>query len=112
MITLIEQIESDIQENKTVVEIAEALQRLRKNRDFKRIIEEGYFYDEAVRLVHLKSDPAFQTPERQRDILTQIDAIGALSQYFQTIRHRAGIAAKAIDAGIEERDALLAEEAE
>lgn len=107
--TAIQEIEESIQESKGVVEFAEALDRLQKNRDFKKVILDGYFREEAIRLVHLKADPAFQTPDRQQSILSQIDAIGALHQYFQTTRFLAAQAAKAIEAAGEVRDELLAE---
>lgn len=106
----IQDIEENIKEARKIVELAECVDRLRKNRDFKQVIQEGYFHKEAVRLVHLKSDPAFQTPERQKSILLQIDAIGALNQYFDGIYHAARLAGKAIEADMETRDELLQEE--
>lgn len=63
----------------------EALNRLRNNKDFKDIVMEGYFKEEAIRLVHLKSDPASQTNDKQTAILRDIDAIGTLASYFNTI---------------------------
>jgi hypothetical protein len=108
--TPIQEIEESIQESKGVVEFAEALERLQKNRDFKKVILDGYFTQEAIRLVHLKADPAFQTPDRQQSIITQIDAIGALHQYFQTMKYLSAQAQKAIEAANEVRDELLAEE--
>lgn len=110
MIESIQELEENIQESKAVVEVGEALGRLIRNRDFKKVIIDGYFRDEAIRLVHLKSDPAFQTPERQQSILSQMDAIGVLSQYFNTLNHQAEQARKAIDAAVEMRDEILADE--
>jgi len=106
---LLAEIDLNIQEAKKVVEVGDSLERLRNNRDFKKVIQEGYFRDEAVRLVHLKSDPNFQTPERQQSILLQIDAIGSLDQYFRTLIHTAELAKKAVDAGEEAREEILAE---
>jgi CHAT domain-containing protein len=108
----IQEIELNISEAKKVVELGASLERLRNNRDFKKVIQEGYFQQEAIRLVHLKSDYSFQTPERQKSILTQIDAIGNLNQYFETVFHQASLARKAIEADEYTRDEILAEGAE
>ena len=108
----IQAIDRNIKEAKATLEIGNALERLRGNKDFKKIVMEGYFRDEAVRLVHLKSDPSMQTPEYQKSIITQMDAIGALNQYFTTLVHQAGLAAKSIASDEEALEELLAEGAE
>lgn len=106
----IEAIEQNIQRAKEEVEFGHALERLRTNKDFKRVVLEGYFEDEAVRLVHLKADPAMQNAESQRMIVQQMDAIGSLSFYFNTALHRAKLAAKTIESDEAMRDEILAEE--
>lgn len=108
-IDAIQEIELNISQAKKIVELGDCLERLRNNRDFKKVIQEGYFEQEAVRLVHLKSDISFQTPERQKSILTQIDSIGNLNQYFETVFHQARLASKAIEADEQTRDEILAE---
>lgn len=91
-------------------DLGDALLRLQSNRDFKRLVSEGYFRDEAVRLVSLKAHPEMQTPERQSSILLQIDAIGNLQQYFVIIGQQAALAERSLD-GIEgTRTAILEEE--
>ena len=49
-------IERDIKEARKHVELGDSLERLLNNRDFKKVIVEGYFEKEAARLVHLKAD--------------------------------------------------------
>lgn len=105
----IQEIELNIKQAQKIVELGNALERLRNNSDFKKVISEGYFEQEAVRLVHLKSDQNMQSPDSQKSIIAQIDAIGALNQYFQTVFHRASLAGKAIEADEETREELLAE---
>ena len=95
---LIASIERNIKEKKNFVDMSNALQRLKSNKDFKSLILDGYFEKEAVRLVHLKAAPDFQTPEKQKAVLDQIDAIGSLSGYFATITFNANQAGKAIEA--------------
>jgi hypothetical protein len=102
------EIELNIQQARKIVEQGNALERLRSNSDFKKVISTGYFEEEAIRLVHLKSDQNMQDAERQKAILSQIDAIGSLNQYFQTLFHRASLATKAIAADEETREEILA----
>lgn len=104
----IQEIEQNIRECKEIVELNVMLERLKANRDFKKLILEGYFRDEAVRLVHLKADPAMQTPQRQAAITLQIDAIGAVSSYLHTVAYNAQLATKGIEAGELARDEILA----
>lgn len=106
----INEIESNIKKAKEIVNIGVALERLKSNRDFKLVISTGYFTDEAVRLVHLKGDPQFQTQERQEAIIKQMDSIGMLSSYFYTLMRNASLAQKAIESDEEMRDELLVEE--
>lgn len=108
----IQEIELNIVQAKKMVDLGGALERLRGNKDFKKVIQEGYFEKEAVRLVHLKADPSMQTPERQQSIVSQMDAIGTLNQYFGSVFHQARLAAKAIDADEETLAELNAEGAE
>ena len=81
----VEEIQVDIDEAKETVEIMNALERLQNNPDFKKIIADGYFKEEAYRLVGLKASPAMQAPERQAAMLKAIDGIGSLQQHFQMI---------------------------
>lgn len=106
---VIQEIESNIKEAQKIVEMGNALNRLKHNQDFKKVIMEGFFKQEAIRLVHLRSDTAMQSQAMQDSINKQIDAIGSLSQYFQVIQHQASLAVKAIAADEEARDEILAE---
>lgn len=106
----IQDIELSIKEAKELVEVGNSLQRLMGNRDFKRVILEGFFKEEAIRLVHLKADPSFQTADRQHSIVQQMDAIGSLSGYLSTVLLKASQAAKSIELDETTRDEMLAEE--
>ena len=104
----IQEIELNIQQAKKIVDLGDAMTRLLSNRDFKKIFLEGYFKDEAVRLVHLKADFNMQEPERQANLIRMIDAIGITEQYCRTITMQADMANKAMQADEETRDELLA----
>lgn len=106
----IQAIEHNIKNAKGIIEFGNALERLRGNKDFKRVILEGYFEQEAIRLVHLKSDPNMQSPVLQQSIVKDVDAIGSLSQYFNVVMFKTAQALKSIGADEEARDEILAEE--
>ena len=106
----VQQIQANIDRAQEIIKLDKALERLESNQDFKAVIIDGYLEKEAVRLVHLKSDPAMQNPSSQASVTAQIDAIGGLVQYFRTVGQLASIAAKSIAADETERDELLAEE--
>lgn len=105
-------LEENIRRAKEQVETHAALARLQQNRDFQRVVLGGYLKDEAVRLVHLRVDPAMQTPERQASVLRQIDGIGCLLDYFRTLELTAANAEKSIALDEMTREDLLAEGAE
>ena len=106
----ISEIEANVKEARKIANIGAALERLKSTRDFKMVIQSGYFEAEAIRLVHLKADAQFQTKDRQESIIKQIDAIGALSSYLYTVEHSASLAQKAIESDEAMLSELLAEE--
>lgn len=106
----IEAIEVSLKDAQKAVDLGKALDRLLTNRDFKKVILEGYFEHEAIRLVQLKSAPAMQRPEYQAVILRDIDAIGSLRQHLDSVRAFATQMACEIGALEETRAELLAEE--
>ena len=62
-----------------------ALNRLAKNRDFRRVIDKGLFETKAIELVLQKADPSSQSEQDQKNIIIGIDAIGFLRQHFSSI---------------------------
>jgi len=108
----IEAIELNIQQAKAMVNRGKALQRLSADRDFKEVIIDGYLNQEAVRLVHARSNPALQDEASIKSLNQSMDGIAALLQYFRTLEHSAMLAEKAIEADEEERSELLQEDAE
>jgi hypothetical protein len=109
---VIEEIELNIKEARKVVELGASLERLYSNRDFKKVILEGYFEQEAIRLVQLKADPAMQDEKSQQAIWKLMDAIGRLNQYFRMVIQQADMAKSAIESDEAEKESLLAEELE
>jgi hypothetical protein len=93
----VQAIEANIKAARKLVELGNALERLKSNKDFRTIVMEGYFEKEAIRLVQAKANPSLQSAEMQRSILTQIDAIGNLNMYFTTLVQQAALATKSIE---------------
>ena len=105
----IEQIELSITAAKEKVAKMEALLRLIDNKDFKDIIDDGYFRDEAARVVILKADPEMQEAKYQDQLDKSIVAIGQLRQYFRSIMQMGRMAERSIRDDEETRQELLAE---
>lgn len=92
-----DKIKREIEQHKANIEMGDALERLKSNRDFRTVILEGYLKSRAVVLVHAKASPRMQSPEDQASLNKAIDAIGALSQYFRTVRADADAAKASLD---------------
>lgn len=108
----IEQIEINMERAEGNVSVYKALQRLTDNKDFKRIVLEGYFKDEASRVVLLKADPSVQDMEQQISLDNQIIAIGQLRQYFHTITQIGRMSEHAIVEDSKTHEELLEEGAQ
>ncbi len=87
-------LDRDAKALKSQIELGNALDKLRNNRDFNKLIVDGYLKDEAIRLVHLKADPNMQEPAQQAGIDRDINAIGTLAQYLTITGQRFEIAKK------------------
>jgi hypothetical protein len=107
----IQAIDANIKAARKLVELGDALERLKSNKDFQAVIMTGYFEQEAIRLVQAKSNPSLQSADMQKSIITQIDAIGNLNLYFQTVMQQASLGRKNIEQDEAMRDEILAEEA-
>ncbi|TXH15235.1 MAG: hypothetical protein E6R03_07545 [Hyphomicrobiaceae bacterium] len=104
-------IQEMIDELKEAVDLGNSLQRLRENRHFKKVVLEGYFKEEPVRLVHARSDETLQNPAIQARIMAQIDAVGTFSQFLRTIEQQAEIAKTQIQQGEQMLEEMADEDA-
>ena len=66
------------------VAFRDAILRLRKNRDFKKIFEEGYFKDEAARIAQAIVNYEMQGDVDQRNLSEQFKAIGHVQNWLMT----------------------------
>ena len=73
-------------ENTYWAEMAQALERLEQNEDFKRVILDGYFKDKAINGVSLLATDHVKRGGFRGDIMEQLVAISQLEDYFITIK--------------------------
>jgi hypothetical protein len=79
------ELEAGIDEARKMVERKETLNRLMQNADFKKLIEEDYLREEAIRLSHLMGSPDEQLKRRQEDIENDIRGIASFKRYLSTV---------------------------
>jgi hypothetical protein len=106
-------IEQSIEAARADIERNDAVNRLYDNHDFKSVILEGYFKEEAARIVALKADPAFVfADDKQMEFLNILEAgVGALQQYFRLIEQKADMAERGLGEMEETRTEILREDA-
>lgn len=105
-------IQIDIDLAKARIKRRDHLIRLMSNRDFKAVILEGYFKEEAIRLVEYKAAPSAQTVEGQEGIIRSIDSIGQLKQFFNAVWVLGDQMERSVEANEEELSAMEMEEGE
>lgn len=66
------------------ISLHEKLERLRKNKDFKAVIEDGYLVKEAIRTVNALGDPNIKGDLRA-SIQRQAEGVGCLNSFFNTL---------------------------
>ena len=86
----IAEIEVTIEELQKVVDRRNQLRKLESNREFRKIVLDGYFKDEAARLAAISADPAHEKMRPQ--ILMEIQAISCFRQFLRNIDLIGGIA--------------------
>ena len=80
----VEQLESQRDAMKKAVDMRQAVQRLSKNADFRKVITDQFMEKECARYVHASADPAL--PEKNRaDALAIAQASGHLKRYLSVI---------------------------
>lgn len=107
-----QQVNISIDQAKAMIEMGKAVNRLRDNEDFVKVIEEGYFKEEASRLVLLKGDPEMQSPEKKADVKRAIVAIGGMFQYLHKILQLSEMAKQGLAADEQTREEMLQEQLE
>jgi len=106
---------TDLEQVEIQIEMANKLRKMRDNcvkltasKTWKDIIDDGYFKEEAARLVMAKS--AALNPEQLKLIDNMIFGIGALANYIESVMRRGAEMDQAIGEHEETREEILAEE--
>ena len=105
------EVEMTINEARERVDRGKMAERLALVPEFKKLILEGYFRDEASRLVLLLSDPMLDETTRNH-VLRDMTGIGGLQRYLRTLVQLGRIAEQEIRDAQDTLDDLRSEEAE
>jgi len=105
----VQQLEVSLEHAKGMVALKDAVLKLSSNREFKKVILDGYFKEEASRLALLSADHS--SKDHRPEIITAIQGISCLHNYLQTIVRMGEIAAREVADFEEELSDLRAEEA-
>ena len=106
--TDLEQVEIQIDMANRLRKMRDNCVKLTANKTWKDIIDDGYFKEEAARLVMAKS--AALNPEQMKLIDNMIFGIGALANYIESVMRRGAEMDQAIGEHEETREEILAEE--
>ena len=106
----IEQIEVTIEQAMEIIDRGRAIERLEMNPDFRRLVLDGYFADEAARLTHLLSDPVTIMQGHQDLVKNDLMSIGGFKRYLMTIRHLAAQAERDVNDARNEMEYIRVEE--
>lgn len=67
------------------IEMGEALERLRKNPDFKKVILEGYLEGKVLASVSLLAVPAIKQQGQRQDVMEDLIAASNLQYFFMMV---------------------------
>ena len=71
------------------IKLNESLKRLRSNKDFQALIEQGYFIDEVLEASEEFNDASFVNQGLRPYVLEKITGINMLKQYFTKVENLA-----------------------
>lgn len=74
-------LEQGIKDSEHLLDRRQMAIKLYDNREFRKLFVEGYFTEEAARLVQLSADPALDTQQRA-DALNMAQATGHMKRYL------------------------------
>jgi hypothetical protein len=106
----LQELEITLEDAQDRLELAEALQRLHSNADFRRVIIDGYFAKESQRAVMARADTNFRSKDNLKQNLEVINAIGQLGAHFHKIFVFGESAARAIEDDKNTKAEILAED--
>lgn len=105
----ISEVELTIKQAKDAIALKDAVVKLSNNREFRKIITEGYFKNEAARLTHLFSDPTILLNNQQEMVRNDLLGIGGLERYLRVLVQQGNAAQDALMEQEETLDELRSE---
>lgn len=84
-------------ENRYWVEMWESLERLKRNKDFKRLILDGYFKDKAINGVSLLAQDYIIEKGLRTRVMEDLIAVSKLEDFFITVENLGTIPAESDD---------------
>ena len=105
-----QEIEITIEEAKRAIYLGELVTKLQLNPDFKELVTEGYFKEDAARVVMLKADKEFQTPEKQSKLDNDILGISVFGEYLRTKKVLGNMAKDSLREHEQTREAIAQED--
>lgn len=106
----IQELEISIEDAREKVKLKDMALKLASNREFKKLILEGYFKEEAARLVAISAD--FSMKDYRDEITMNIQAISCFKQFMQNIVRTGEMAESELEQSQEVMDELLEEESD
>lgn len=79
-----EQLEAGLEQVKEAIQLGEAVLRLKKNRDFKKVFLDSYFSNEPQRLTLLLAAPNIKE-EQRAEIIKSLQSISECHAFLQTV---------------------------
>jgi|TARA_B110000914_G_scaffold216160_1_gene220839 hypothetical protein len=104
----LQDLEDSMNDAKHFIDIKESTVKLFKNKEFKKVVLDYYFKEEAARLVMAKASSL--TPEQKNLIDNMIYGIGALSNFFDSVLTRGMQAEQALREDENARTEILQED--
>jgi len=101
-----EEILSVEQDTEHAVKLGEALRNLRKNNDFKVLIEEGYLKDKALASVSLLAVPQIKSKGLRPDIMEDLVSASNLQYFLEMVENAYVDATDPIYSDEEEKEIL------
>ena len=77
------------------IELDKSIDRLFENKDFQKVILDGYFKEKALGAVSCLSEPGFIERNQRGSLMEELVAISNLQYYFKMIRNFAASANQA-----------------
>ena len=104
----LQELDDNMQDAKHFIDIKDSTLKLFKNKEFKKVVLEYYFKEEAARLVMAKASNLNE--DQQKLINNMIYGIGALSNFFDAVLTRGTQAEQALREDENARTEILQED--